>query len=53
MNPFEFNEMIKKLRTGEKVQCPLCNKGTMVAVGDYKITHGFYCSHCKEKLNID
>ena len=53
MDPLEFNKMIKKLRSGEKVQCPLCNKGTMISVGDCIKSHGFYCSHCKQKLNIN
>lgn len=53
MSPSEFNEMLNKLRRGEEVICPLCNKGVMVPVGDYKITHGFHCSHCKKRLNLD
>lgn len=53
MDPFEFNEMLKKLRAGKKVKCHLCNNGIWIPVGDYKKTHGFYCSHCKQKLNID
>lgn len=38
---------------GEKEPCPICKKGIMIPVGDYKITHCFYCSNCKEKLNIN
>lgn len=53
VNPFEFNEMVKKLRDGEKVTCPLCKKGVMISTGDHKTTHGFQCSHCKKRLNID
>ena len=24
MDPYEFNDMMKKLREGERVMCPLC-----------------------------
>ena len=53
MSPVKFNEMLKKLRNGEKVTCPLCNKGTMVPTGNHKTTRGFECSSCKKKLNIN
>lgn len=53
MNPYEFNDMMKRLRNGEKEPCPICKKGIMIPVGDYKITHCFYCSNCKEKLNLN
>lgn len=32
MNPYEFNEFMEKLRNGEKVICPCCKKGVMIAV---------------------
>lgn len=53
MTPTEFNAMLKKLRKGEKVVCPLCEKGFLVTSGDYKTTHGFHCTNCNKKLNID
>lgn len=53
MNPYEMNDMMKRLRNGEKEPCPICKKGIMIPVGDYKITHCFYCSNCKTKLNIN
>ena len=52
MNPLELNEMIKKLRNGEKVTCPHCEKGIMIPTGNHKTTHGFHCDHCKERLKI-
>lgn len=53
MSPKEIGVMIRKLRKGEKVTCPECNKGVIFPVGDYKITHGFYCDKCGFKINID
>ena len=53
MDPYEMNDMMKRLRNGEKEPCPICKKGIMIPVGDYKITHCFYCSSCKTKLNIN
>ncbi len=50
MNPYEFME---KLRNGEKVICPCCKKGVMIAVRDFKTTKSFHCDSCKKRLNID
>lgn len=46
-------EIIKKLRSGEKMQCPECKTGVIIPVGDCKTTHGFYCTNCKFSINID
>ena len=53
MTPDELNNMLKRLRSGDKEICPICKKGIMVPVGDHKITHCFYCDNCKKKLNIN
>ena len=50
MNPYEFNEFMEKLRNGEKVICPCCKKGVMIAVGDFKTTKSFHCDSCKKDL---
>ena len=50
-----LNEVLKKLRDGEQVICPICNKGIMKPINnaDYKIAHGFQCGSCGETMNID
>lgn len=53
LTPIESNELMKKMRTGEKVSCPLCEKGVMIPIGDYKSTHCFVCSKCKKRWNIN
>ncbi len=53
MTPDEFNKMLKNLRKGESVVCPICKSGKMQPVGDYKSTKCFFCSNCKKKLNLD
>lgn len=53
MTPDELNNMLKRLRNGDKEMCPICKKGIMVPVGNHKITHCFYCDKCKKKLNIN
>ena len=49
-NPIEF---VNRLRKGEKTVCPECGKGAVVPVGDPKVTHGFFCTKCKFRINID
>ena len=53
MDPYKFSEIIKKLRNGDKVSCPICGKGHLESIGDFKTTHCFKCSECKKKLNIN
>lgn len=48
-----LDEIIRRLRNGEQVQCPLCEDGNLEPIGDYKSTHCFQCSGCGEKLNMD
>lgn len=52
-SPKDPSLLISELREGKKVECPFCHKGTLKAVGDCKTTHGFYCDHCNEQINID
>lgn len=53
MNPYELNEIVKRLRNGEEVTCPICHKGKMEGVGDYKTTKCFKCNDCGKRLNMD
>lgn len=53
MTPEELNKMIKRIRNGEKVTCPLCGKGIFETRGDYRTSPGFQCTHCKKRLNIN
>lgn len=47
-------EMTKKLKRGEKVICPLCERGTMESViENFEVSNCFVCSFCREKLNIN
>ena len=47
-NSFDLEQLVKKLRSGEKVKCPVCEQGYVVPV-----TNGYACEHCKTKLNED
>ena len=53
MSPFEIDDMIKKLREGKLVKCPLCHEGHMIPVGNHKTTKCFYCDKCNKKLNLN
>lgn len=55
MTPKEIGEMMRKLRQGEKVECPECHKGSIVTPYDPAKTHYFECdnSECNFTINID
>ena len=47
-----YVEIVNRLRNGEAVLCPLCQKGTLVGMTERppeKETH-FICPECKKKL---
>ena len=46
-------KLLKDLRSGILVTCPICKEGQLTPIGDYKTTHGFVCSKCPARLNID
>ena len=50
---FDMLKILKDLRGGKSVECPFCNNGHFVPVGDPATTHGFYCDKCGEQVNID
>lgn len=35
-------EIVKRIRNGEKVQCPLCKKGQIQPIGDRQYTTIFF-----------
>lgn len=53
LTPEETNDMLKRLRNGEKVQCPFCENGEFVTKGDYRTSSGFQCNNCKKRWNIN
>lgn len=46
-------ERIRKIRNGEKVQCPLCKKGQIQPIGDRQCTTIFSCDNCKKTLHLN
>lgn len=53
LTPEETIDMLKRLRNGEKVQCPFCENGEFVTKGDYRTSSGFQCNNCKKRWNIN
>ncbi len=53
INLTDVIKFIKRLRTGETLQCPECSVGVIVPIGDYRTTKCFVCTECKFKINID
>lgn len=49
----QVHEIIKKLREGQEVICPVCGKGHLKTKGDAKESTCFICDSCGEKLNIN
>lgn len=49
-NPHEF---LRNLRAGDEPKCPECKRGIVKPIGDYKTTHGFACTECKFRININ
>lgn len=43
-------QVIKNLKNGDTVTCPLCQKGIFKEI---EKEHCFICDFCKEMLNID
>lgn len=55
MTPKEIGELMKKLRNGEKVECPECHAGVVTTPYDPKTSHFFKCSNekCNFMINTD
>lgn len=51
MSHEEVGKMIKKLRAGETVSCPLCRKGEIIPKEKDKMH--FHCNTCDFRINID
>lgn len=45
-NTFDLDQFVNKIKAGEKVKCPVCEQGYVIA-----IPNGYACDHCKTKLN--
>ena len=46
--------IISRLENGEKVSCPLCEKGVLKPIDEGSRKNSCYeCDSCSEKLNID
>ena len=48
----DTQKRILLMRSGEKIDCPICKKGKWAAVGNPKTTPLFQCDNCKEILSI-
>lgn len=48
-----LDDIVKRLRKGEEVRCPLCEKGNLEPVGDCRTTNSFRCSACGQRLIMD
>ena len=46
-------EIVKRIRNGEKVQCPLCKKGQIQPIGDRQYTTIFSCDNSKKTLHLN
>lgn len=48
-------EILKRLKNGEKVVCPACNKGILIPIGTDNATkaHSFKCDKCSELIIIN
>ena len=42
----QSEQRIQKMRNGEKLKCPKCEKGFVSAVGNPKTTKVFRCNDC-------
>lgn len=45
-------ERIEKMRNGEKIKCPRCEKGYISAIGDPKKTKTFRCDNCQTGISL-
>ena len=48
----ESNERIEKMRNGEKIKCPRCEKGYISAVGEPRKTKVFRCDTCQTGITL-
>lgn len=53
INSIVLEDIVKRLRKGEKVECPLCQNGYLEPVGDYRTTYAFRCNGCGERLLME
>lgn len=53
MEKVSFADLIKHLRTGEKMACPECGKGEISTPHNPETAHFFCCDKCDFMINID
>ena len=41
---------LQRMRNGEKIKCPKCERGFISAVGDPKTTNVFRCDACQTSM---
>lgn len=46
-------EIVKRIRNGEKVQCPLCKKGRYSQLEIGNTQPFFSCDNCKKTLHLN
>lgn len=46
------NERIEKMRNGEKIKCPRCEKGYISAIGEPENTKTFRCDTCQIGITL-
>ena len=46
----ESGKRIERMRNGEKIKCPFCEKGYWVAKGNPKTTNVFGCDKCEKGM---
>lgn len=45
-------EMVKKIRNGESVKCPSCEKGIVRPIGSRESALIFSCDNCNKSLHL-
>ena len=45
-------DLIQKMRNGEKIKCPKCTTGFIIAVGNPKTTSLFKCNECGTSMRF-
>lgn len=46
-------DFVKALLSGKEVKCPMCGKGILKSDTEPAKSHFFYCTYCKNTVNIN
>ena len=50
----DWTSLEKKIKDGERVPCPKCNKGSIVPLNpEAEINHSFNCDNCDYHIHFD